>query len=194
MPTYTKNQLDKIGNTLIYLCKHLESASKTHLLKLVFIIEEISIRKFGVPFFNIRFDVWKLGPVSRDLYIELTSEPTLLSKYIRKENGADWQKIIPNTEFSDEEFNDIEIKFLEEIVSRFKYCTAKELINYTHKKNSLWYNTAQKHGVLEALEAGEINSTDYEIDLSDAIQDDQNKLSLYNSYKEYAQHSKMLKS
>ena len=53
---YTKNQIDKLGNTLIYLCGKLERASKTHLLKLVFIIEEISIKKFGIPFFDLRFD------------------------------------------------------------------------------------------------------------------------------------------
>ena len=79
---YTQNQLDKLGNTLIFLCKNLEKATKTHLLKLVFIIEEISIMKFGVPFFDLRFDVWKLGPVSKDLFVELTDELNLLEPYI----------------------------------------------------------------------------------------------------------------
>ena len=192
--TYTKNQLDKLGNTLIYLCTHIDSASKTHLLKLVFIIEEIAVKKFGVPFFNLRFDVWKLGPVSRDLFVELSGETNLLSKYIKKGGGAESQKILPNQAFSDDEFSDNEIKLLEEIVDRFKYCTANELINYTHRKNTPWYNTAQKHGVLDSLESGNMTTTDFEIDLSEIIQDDKVKMNLYNSFKEYFNQSKSLKS
>jgi uncharacterized phage-associated protein len=60
---YTQNQLSKLGNAIIYLCNSIEKPTKTHLLKLIFIIEEISIMKFGIPFFNLRFDVWKLGPI-----------------------------------------------------------------------------------------------------------------------------------
>jgi uncharacterized phage-associated protein len=77
---YTKDQLAKLGNAIIFLCDRIKPLSKTKLLKLIYLIEELSVKKHGVPFFNIRFDVWKLGPVSRDLYAEITSEPTLLDR------------------------------------------------------------------------------------------------------------------
>ena len=191
---YTKNQIEKLGNTLIFLCQNLESPSKTHLLKLIFIIEEISIKKFGIPFFNLRFNVWKMGPVSKELYFELTEELNLLSPYIARESKGDATIMHAIKDFSDDEFSDNEIILLKEIVDRFKYCTAKELINFTHRENTPWYNTAQRHGVLELLESGKMNTTDIEIDLSEIIHDEVDKLTLYNSYKEFFSQSKSLKS
>lgn len=191
---YTKSQLDKLGNTLIFLCQNLEKASKTHLLKFIFIIEEISILKFGVPFFNLRFDLWKLGPVSKDLFVELSEELNLLEPYIVREVKDGITFIFPKKEFSDDEFSDIEINLLNEIVDRFKYCTVKELINFTHKKNSPWYNTALRSGVLDLLEAGKITTTDIEINLAEIIEDDPQKLMMYNSHKDFLTKSKSLKA
>ena len=190
---YTQNQLDKLGNTLIFLCKNLEKATKTHLLKLVFIIEEISIMKFGVPFFDLRFDVWKLGPVSKDLFVELTDELNLLEPYISKIVNYGATIISPKKGFSDDEFSDNEMNLLNEIVDRFKYCTAKELINFTHKKNSLWYNAALRNGVLELLEAGKMTTTNIEINMAELVEGDEEKIMIYNSHKEFLTQSKSLK-
>jgi len=190
---YTQNQLDKLGNTLIFLCKNLEKATKTHLLKLVFIIEEISIMKFGVPFFDLRFDVWKLGPVSKDLFVELTDELNLLEPYISKIVNDGATIISPKKGFSDDEFSDNEMNLLNEIVDRFKYCTAKELINFTHKKNSLWYNAALRNGVLELLEAGKMTTTNIEINMAELVEGDEEKIMIYNSHKEFLTQSKSLK-
>ena len=191
---YTRSQLEKLGNTLIYLCNNLEKSSKTHLLKFVFIIEEISILKFGIPFFDLRFDLWKLGPVSKDLYVELTDELNLLEPYITKETKEDSTMVYSKKEFSDDEFSDNEMKLLDEILNRFKYCSANELINFTHKKNSPWYNTALRNGVLELLESGKMTTTNIEINLSEMIADDKDKLGLYNSHKAFLIQSKNLKS
>lgn len=190
---YTKNQIDKLGNALIYICEKMEDLSKTHLLKLVFIIEEISVKNCGLPFFDLKFDLWKLGPVSKDLYVELTEELNLLSDYIEKVNinGVDYVK--SKKQFSDDEFSDNELILLEEITKRFKYCTAKELINFTHKKNSPWYNTAVKHGILEPLELGKITTTEIEIKLDEIIADNPYKLALYYGHKEFLHQSKSLK-
>lgn len=191
---YTKNQIEKLGNTLIYLCENLEKASKTHLLKLIFIIEEISIKKFGIPFFGLRFDVWKLGPVSKDLFVELTDEPNLLEPYISKDIKDGYPCISAKKKFSDDEFTDNEMALLKEVAERFKYCTANELINFTHKKNTPWYNAAQRNGVLELLESGQMTTTNIEINLAEDIEDDAAKISLYNSYKEFLSQSKSLKA
>ncbi len=189
---YTKNQIDKLGNTLIFLCEKMVPISKTHLLKLVFIIEDISIKKFGIPFFDLRFDVWKLGPVSKDLFVEFSGEPTLLADYLFKETRNDNSFIIPKKKFSDDEFNDNEIALLNEISQRFSYCSAQELVNFTHRKGSPWYNTAVKHGILELLETGKITTTDIEIKLYEFIDDDR-KLAIYENHKEFLSVSKSLK-
>jgi uncharacterized phage-associated protein len=195
---YTKNQIDKLGNALIYLCQKMrvagEPVSKTHLLKLVFIIEEIAVKKYGIPFFDLRFDVWKLGPVSKDLFVELSEEPELLASYISRQiiNGNVY--IEAKKEFSDDEFNDKELELLEEISNRFLYCTAKELINFTHRTESIWYKTALKNGVLDLLEKGQMTTTDIQIPLDEIIEGEEEKLALYRNHKEFIAFSKSLKS
>src|SRR5258707_5578339 len=195
---YTKNQIDKLGNALIYLCNKMqevgEPVSKTHLLKLVFIIEEIAVKKYGIPFFDLRFDVWKLGPVSKDLFVEFSEEPELLAAYISRQvvNGNVY--IQAKKEFSDDEFNDKELELLEEISKRFLYCTAKELINFTHRSDSIWYKTALRNGVLDLLEKGQMTTTDIEIPLHEIIEDEEEKLALYRNHKEFMAFSKSLKS
>ena len=195
---YTKNQIEKLGNALIFLCERMlavkEPVSKTHLLKLVFIIEEISVKKYGIPFFNLRFDVWKLGPVSKDLFVELSEEPGLLADYIRREVNDDNTYIYPKKPFSDGEFSDIEMELLQTVSERFLYCTAKELINVTHRKDSPWYKTAVEHGVLDLLESGKMTTTNFEIKLSASIEHDPQKLALYHDHKDFLTLSKSLKS
>jgi uncharacterized phage-associated protein len=192
--TYTKNQIDKLGNALIFLCQNLEAATKTHLLKLVFIIEEYSVKKLGIPFFNLRFDVWKLGPVSRDLFVDLSDEPIMLADFIGKTVQGEKAVFVAKKDFSDDEFSDNDIAILKEVIDRFKYCTANELINFTHRKNSLWYDTAQRNGVLDLLETGKLTTTDIEINVSELIRDEDAKLSLYNLHKEFLSLSASLKS
>ena len=193
---YTKNQIDKLGNALIFLCEKMkEPLSKTHLLKLIFIIEEISVRNYGIPFFDLRFDVWKLGPVSKDLFVELSEEPNILAEFISIEsvNNGNSTIVKPKKAFSDDEFSDIEIQLLNEVSDRFLYCTAKELINYTPRKNSPWYNAALKNGVLDLLESNKLTTTEIQIDLSEIIKDDEQKMALYESHKEFLNHSRSIK-
>src|SRR6186713_3342353 len=177
---YTRNQIDKLGNALIYLCKKMqavgEPVSKTHLLKLVFIIEEIAVKKYGIPFFDLRFDVWKLGPVSKDLFVELSEEPDLLASYISRQIVNNNVYIQAKKDFSDDEFNDKELELMEDISNRFLYCTAKELINFTHRSDSIWYKTALKNGVLDLLENGQMKTTDIEIQLHEVIEGEEDKL------------------
>ena len=170
---YTRNQIEKLGNSLIFLCEKIlatkELVSKTHLLKLVFIIEEVSVKKYGIPFFDLRFDVWKLGPVSKDLFVELSEEPELLADFIRREIRNNTTYIFPKKTFSDDEFSDVELALLSQISERFLYCTSTELINVTHRKDSPWYKTAAEHGVLDLLEEGKMTTTNIEINLSESI-------------------------
>ena len=191
---YTKDQLAKLGNAIIFLSERITPLSKTKLLKLIYLIEELSVKKYGLPFFNIRFDVWKLGPVSRDLYAEMTSdEPFLLEDYIVREprNGNIFIK--PKQRFSDDEFNDLELRLLDDIAKIYKNYSADQLIELTHRKHSPWYITAQQNGLLEHFDNGLANTSDVEIDLSSLIENDDQKLALFKSHKDFLDHSKRLK-
>ncbi|AXY77461.1 DUF4065 domain-containing protein [Paraflavitalea soli] len=163
---FTKDQIDKIGNTIIYLSHGLTDLNKTKILKLLFILEEASIKKYGYPFFNIDFQLWKHGPVVKDIYIDLCEEtPNLLKDYILRDSQTT-SNFVAKKPFCDDEFSDNDIEILDRIVSFAKQKNAKYLVNHTHDQNSLWRKSAIKYGILESLENELINSTDFEIDFN----------------------------
>ena len=180
---YTKDQIDKLGNAIIFLCERIKPLSKTKLLKLIYLIEESSVKRYGAPFFNLRFDVWRLGPVSRDLFVEISNEPALLEDYINRDIKKGTIFIHPKRQFADDEFNDLEIALMEQIVMTFKKMSAEELVDLTHRKHSPWYSAAYENGLLEPFEKGLANTSDIQIDFSKMIEGDADKLAVYNSHK-----------
>lgn len=164
--SFTAQQINKLGNTLVYLANNVGELSKTKILKLLYLIEEKSIKKFGYPFFGFNFQLWKFGPVLKDVYIDLSEDsPQILKDYITKAD-YDINLFIPIAEFNDDEFSDDDIYLLDSIAKFAKHKTAKDLVDLTHNDNSLWKLSALKNGVYEQLEAKEINSTEYLIDFS----------------------------
>ena len=189
-PLYGADQVDKIGNSIIYLADRINDLSKTKLLKLIYLIEETAVKRWGLPFFNIRFDVWKLGPVSRDLYEETSHRLIGLEKYIEKTSCDNSTYINSKADFNDDEFNGAELKLLEEIVNKFGDKSAKKLIDFTHQKESLWTKTAKEHKVLIDLQKGNRTNTDIEIDISQLIDEDWKK-ERYHSQVSFLNHSKI---
>ncbi len=88
-------------------------------------------------------------------------------------------------DFNDDEFSDSDIAIFDEIAAKFSGKNTKYLVDFTHQTNSLWYTTAMKNGVLEALLNEEINSTDIKIDFADLVSHDENKLAFYNNHLEF---------
>ena len=186
-PTYirlSKSQIDKVGNAIIYLSRKIPYLSKTKALKLLYILDELSIKKSGIPYFNLKYKVWKFGPVSEEIFIDLSSETTLLKAYIERSSDEGTTIINPIADFNDDEFSDNDIELLDFVVERFGKQNAKELVSYTHRKNAPWHNTAQKHAVLELLENEEINNTELLIDMSSLVTHDDRKMNLYKDYQE----------
>lgn len=176
---YTEEQLDKIGNTAIYLSKHIKNLSKTKFLKLIYILDEESIKASGIPFFNIQYKVWKYGPVADAIFIDLSSEIKLLDPFIEKDSKG---HISPKKSFNDDEFSDNDINLLDKVIAKFGKENAKSLVSYTHRPDSLWTKKAKEKNVYDDLMNEDINSTDFVIDLADLVADDQRKKAIYESY------------
>ncbi|MFN8325354.1 MAG: Panacea domain-containing protein [Flavobacteriaceae bacterium] len=190
---YYHEQIDKLGNALVYLIEQMGSLPKTSLLKLVYIIEEKSIEKRSMPFFNLDFEVWKFGPVCQNLYVEFTEEPTILKEYIKKRNTRNGYVFDKVTNFNDDEFSDSDIALMDEIIKEFSGANCNDLVEYTHRENSLWYNTAKENGVLELLLSEELPTTNIKIDFTELIKNEPSKLDFYNEHKEFLSFVSSLK-
>ena len=183
--TYHQEQVDKLGNTLIYLSDKLNGLYKTKALKLLYILDESSIKQSGIPFLNLNYEVWHLGPVVKDIYVELSDGPSLLKDYITIEQDEQGNSIKALQQFVDDEFSDNDIILMDKVIKQFGHKPVKELIKYTHRENSLWYSEAVKNGILEELESKKKTTSSLEIDFSDLIKHDEQKLSIYTRYLEY---------
>jgi uncharacterized phage-associated protein len=190
---YYHEQIDKIGNALVYLIEKMGALPKTSLLKLVYIIEEKSIEKRSMPFFNLDFEVWKFGPVCQNLYVEFTEEPTILKNYIKKKNIRNSSVFETINPFNDDEFSDSDIVLMDEVINQFSGANCNDLVEYTHRENSLWYNAAKENGVLELLLSEELPTTNIKIDFTQLIKDEPSKLDFYNEHKEFLSFVSALK-
>lgn len=175
----TNSQIEKLGNTLIYLANSVSELNKTKILKLLFLIEEESIKKHGYPFFGFNFELWQFGPVLKEVHAELSNpELYVLGKYIKR---ANWDTSIYEAvkEFNDDEFSDWDMEILESIIAFAKNKFAKDLVAITHANDSLWKLTAKKYGVLADLEQQKIATTDYLIDFTLLFNGDEALLQRY---------------
>lgn len=191
--SFTAAQIEKLGNTLIYLSDKIGDFNKTKALKLLFLLEESSIKKYGHPFFGFDFQLWKFGPVLNDVFIDLSEDSLpLLGEYIKRAEGnrAEFE---PAKEFNDDEFSDNDIQLMDTIIKFARNKTAKDLVNHTHADNSLWKQSAINYGIFEQLETQKTPSTSYIIDFSllfedksflkDRYEDSKNNLQFINHLK-----------
>lgn len=176
------SQIDKVGNSIIYLSEKIGELSKTKALKLIYILDELSIKKSGIPFFNLKYKVWKFGPVSEEIFIDLSTETTLLKNYIERTSEEGATIIKPIVDFNDDEFSDNDIELLDYVIENFGNKSAKDLVYYTHRKNSPWHNTAKDNSVLELLENEKINNTELLIDMGLLVSHDERKKVIYDEF------------
>ena len=190
--SYTEQQIEKLGNALVYLATNVGEFNKTKALKLLFLLEEKSIKSFGVPFFGFDFKVWQFGPVVPLVYNDFQKGLKILGKYIKKvdPNIDEYEAV---SEFCDDEFSDNDICLLQDVVQFSKHKTAKNLVDFTHKKGSLWHYSVFENKLQERFNTG-LTTTDISINFSSLVEENQYLTDRYQSSMEYIEFNKSLKS
>jgi len=143
---------DKIGSLLNYLSTQIPNLSMTKALKLLYLIDETSYMRTGVPVTWMDYKVWEMGPVAEELYNELRfdqklvqhDKPLSLEHFIRteKKDTIDGQlqvTLFPNGKYDLGEFSAFEKDLIDNIIDRFGTYTAKQLIQLLHENNTLWH-------------------------------------------------------
>ncbi len=169
MCKFTKTDKEKLGNCVIYIVENTTDLCKTKLLKLLYIMEESMVKFYSMPFLSIPYEVWKLGPVQKDIYIDLSNDEfMLLEGYIAKTNdGVKCYKALKN--FDDSEFSDYEIEMMKSVIEKYGNKKSNELIKMLHNKDTEWYKLAKKHNLLNDFDNGVTNNSNVQIDLSEML-------------------------
>lgn len=189
MCTFSESSRVRLGNAVMYIAARAKYPYKTEVLKLLYLMEERMVQKYHVPMLSIPYSVWRLGPVSVDVFEELSDGPVLLADFVTlqfnvwsseshpsslkdgrvvtDEGKANGQGIMvkPNREFDEDEFSDAELEVMSEVMEKYGDMNSDQLIELTHREGSLWRETAKEHGLLEDFDQKRANSSTVVIDM-----------------------------
>jgi uncharacterized phage-associated protein len=163
---YSKEIIDKLGNSMVYIAQKVPDLSKIKLLKLIYLFEEFSVKRNKLPFFGIPFEVWQVGPVAKDVFVDLDIELVLFGKYISIKRGDKATYIFAKSSFNNDEFSDNDIKVMDYVIEKYGNRTATQLVKLLHKKGSAWHKETEESGLMEVFNKGITNSSNREIDFT----------------------------
>lgn len=188
------NNLDKIGNLIIYLAdsifeKYRQKLFLTKLLKLLYIIDERSVKETGAPVTGLDYKVWRMGPVAYDVYTDLmhNNSEQLASFVEAKRSDSEnidrgWALIESTNTFDDSEFSDYEMTLIDSVIGEHGYKQKDDLIELLHEDGSLWKKIVDEKGLEKKFKTE--NTSPYKIDLSNLIADDPYKMQVYYNAKD----------
>ena len=192
MSRFSESSKVRLGNAVIYIASHAKYPYKTEVLKLLFLMEERMVQKYHVPMLSIPFSVWRLGPVSVDVFEELSDGPVLLDNFVTLQFNGQGIMVKPSKEFDEDEFSDAELQVMHEVMEHYGQMNSEELFAVTHKEGSLWYDTAKEHGLLEDFAEQRANSSNIIIDMGRQLCPDDR--AYYNETLENRQAANLLRS
>jgi uncharacterized phage-associated protein len=156
----------------------------TKALKLLYLIDETSYTRTGVPVTWLDYKVWKMGPVAEELYNELrhdqsmvqNGEPINLDPFIYTEKtttakGTVNITIHPNGGYNLDDFSKFERELIDNIVDRFGSYSSNQLINLLHEENTLWSKKVSDNNLKLNFEVYGMKSN-HTIDFSELIKED----------------------
>jgi uncharacterized phage-associated protein len=170
---------DLIGNILVYLSTQCPNMYQTKMLKLLFLIDEESVKRSGAPITWLQYNTWQYGPVSEDVYYSKNDGENKFSEFV------DFTEVEPNkflvtpiAEFDDSLLSDFDMEVIDSVIKKYGKKSAGELVEITHIGGTLWDITRKKHGIVFS----DSNKTsDVPIDFTEHIKDDAFKKMIYYS-------------
>lgn len=181
--------LDKVGNLIIYLIdetkrKHRQPLYITKLLKLLYIIDETSVKETGVPVTGLDYKVWRMGPVAYAVYSDFTHNNSEKLNFFAeaKAGDGDTKRIESTNRFDDSEFSDYEMRLIDGVVKEYGALDGSALINLLHEEGSLWKKIVDEKGL--ELRFNTEPTSPYKMDLVELIKADPQKVARFNVAKE----------
>ena len=142
---------DLIGNLIIYIVDYCRKYStplyQTKLLKLLFLIDEESVRQTGTPITWLDYDVWQKGPVPTDIYFSKLPNLNKVVEYVSFEERSNKYLVVKKKEFNDGNFSEVDLDIINDVLRDFGKKTSEELIEITHQPGSLWSNIVKEKNV-----------------------------------------------
>lgn len=163
---------DKIGALLEYICFQMPQIHLRKLLKVVYLMDEKSVRERSIPLTWLDYYAWKKGPVAPEIY---EIKKGALSDYVSCSRGVDdkWHVKANNTnpyliDQAMSAYSEYEMDIINSVIAYCKNKSADELTDETHRGESLWSRVVEKN----KISFDNSNRSDYKLDLNDLNDDE----------------------
>ncbi|HIJ55412.1 MAG TPA: SocA family protein [Deltaproteobacteria bacterium] len=123
------------------------------MLKLLYFLDFKHFKQTGKSVTGLDYFAWRMGPVPKDLFEEITGrmKPDLKAA-IHELAEEEFQKIRPKKKFDNKYFSNREMKLLEEMAFIFKDAKAEDMIESTHLEKEPWDRTIKKKGEFQQID------------------------------------------
>ena len=138
---------DKIGNLIVLLATRLKPLYHTKLIKLLYLIDEESVRQTGTPITWLEYDAWQKGPVPADIYFSKLPYANKVNEYVSFEERSNKYLVVKKKEFNDGNFSEVDLEIINNVLRDFGKKTSSELIDITHQPGSLWSKIVEEKNV-----------------------------------------------
>lgn len=166
-----------IGNLLIYLSEQCKPLYHTKLLKLLYLIDEESVKETGAPITWLSYSVWQFGPVSEDIYFSKIDGFNKFHGFVKFDHISENKHIVrPVSSFDGSEFSNLDLRIIKDTLNKYGHLNIKQLIEVTHSKDSLWEKTKKKYGIQFS---GQNKTSAITLDFSNLLTDDDFKKTVY---------------
>lgn len=172
-----KANKDLIGNLIIYIANHCKNLHQTKLIKLLYLIDEESVRQTGAPITWLEYEVWEKGPVAKDVYFSKFNGSNRFCSYVDfKETSINNYQVVPKKGFNVSEFSEKEMNLIDNVLKLYGGKRSDELIDITHQEDSLWSKAKSENNIEFS---NNCHLSDTIIDFKELIKNDGFKLTSY---------------
>lgn len=156
----------KVGAVLAYLSFKIPNVQLRKLMKILYLIDEESVRDRCIPLTWLDYYAWAKGPVSPEVY---DIKNGAFGDFVKCERGSDdkWhvfpiKKAAYLIDKDMLELSSYEQELIDDVIFRSIDKSADDLTDFTHKSGSLWRNVVDNN----SIDFSENGKSDFLIDLS----------------------------
>lgn len=142
---------EKVGALLAYICCRVPDMHLRKLLKILYLIDEESVRLRAIPVTWLEYQAWAKGPVAHEVY---DAKDGAFGEYIsceKKEDGKWHVNAVAKHPYLMEkdlqQASEWEMELVDRIIDRCKDKTADELTDETHTPDSLWSKVVAQNNI-----------------------------------------------
>lgn len=160
---------EKLLNAIIYFVDHTKYCQKTKLFKLLYLLDFEHFKETGKSVTGLDYYAWPMGPVPKELFIELNSpQDDLVEKIHLEKDELDNSLYISSVaEFNEKLFSKREMRLINKISIENELKYSKEMVRLTHDDNGPWDLTYNKMSAKNA-------KIEYDLILNDLNVEDAN--------------------